>query len=159
MRALLAGAALLALLASPPAGAETQSRTIEPGQFLEVNLDLTAGQRVPWTMSVEPATERAFYNIHTHAANGSVVNFDQGVLNRTVSGMFTVPYDGLFSWLVDNLVSHQALDATVTVEPPPPAKPLPGVPLAAFAAAALLVALLQRRPPPRPVRGPPRALV
>ncbi|MCA1812627.1 MAG: hypothetical protein LC624_01595 [Halobacteriales archaeon] len=138
---------LLALsLALRGASAIPASKRLQPGQLWEVNVNMTAGQRAAWNISVDAGTIE-IYDIHSHAPGNvsDVTRYAGGLLNRTASGTFTAPADNLYSWFVENGIGEVAFTATIDVDllPPEAKTPLPALPWAALA--VLLAALAQRR--------------
>jgi len=144
---MLATVALLALALLPSALAVAQTKVVQPGQIWEVNVELTAGQRVPWNITLDTSTTEV-YDIHTHDKDNvsKVTYFDHGTFNRTISGTFVAPADNLYSWTVSHVVGNDPFTATVDVSPQPPEPPktpFPALPL--LLAGALGAALLRRR--------------
>jgi hypothetical protein len=146
MRRSVASLALALLFLAPPASAGTVERPLPVNKFTEVNLNLTVGQRVAWSIAIAPDTELAVFDIHTHAADGSTVTLQSGIVNRTADGTFTLPGTGTFSWFVYNGLSRRDIVATITTDVlPPDQHGLPGPALPMVAAALALAAGLRAR--------------
>lgn len=137
---------LIALVLPPvAAGPTSETKTLEPGHFVEWNLNLTAGQNVTWTLTNSPADNRTTWEIHTHERNGSVREFEVGINNGTQSSFFLAPRDGTFSWGSMNPFYRYSLQVTFTYEVGAASRPAPGLPSALVLAAPLAAALLARR--------------
>ncbi|HEV8360862.1 MAG TPA: hypothetical protein VGR28_10450 [Candidatus Thermoplasmatota archaeon] len=113
---------LLGLLAaSLPAWAQqmdqpgTKSGRVNPGGFLETNLQLHGGDRIAWRLAWNPSGERAFYDIHTHEGP-RVIEYDNGTVACCPQGAFTVPKDGIYSWLIENIAYGGVLEASILTE-------------------------------------------
>lgn len=148
MRSILVPLALLAALAvAQGAGAkEVFERDVRVGDFAEKDLQLTAGQSVPWSIEVRPA-ERASYDLHSHDAGGAVTTHAGGEFTGKAEGTFVAPRAATYSWLVTNCCASQTLHVTiVTGADGQGSNGLPGFEPWALALGGLGLAWVARRP-------------
>lgn len=152
-------AALTALSLQALAEPVRETKTLQPGEFLERNLELQAGARVQWSITVEPRGEEVPYDIHSHEPSGEVKHHVIGLVNTTAEGVFTTPTNGTFSWLVSNAISRRPVQATLETEElgaGAGGNPLPGPDMVLASLAGVLALALLRPRGRAPVRCPRR---
>lgn len=104
---LAAAAAGCAGEASPATTIE-RNETVEPGSFVELNLEMNASAELAYRWSTTPETTIAF-DVHSH--EGTDVRYHEQVEASQHEGSFTAPEDGGYSLLWENTASEP-----VTVE-------------------------------------------